>query len=283
MSSPTLRRRRLSAEILALREQSGLISVEATKRLGWGGGKLTRMERGDWKRPNPRDIADLCDLYGITDERQREYLITLAREGREQGWWHPYRKMLSEAYSTFIGLEAAAASMSMFDQGVVTGLFQTEAYARAVIVGGPAELSADEIEKRVKIRMERQQLLVKDEPVRVWAVLDEATLRRQVGGREVMRAQLQRLLECAELPHVNLQVVSFEAGAHAGHSGSFGILKFPEPQDPKAAYVDMAAGEMFFENPEEVSRFETAFEHLIASALSPPDTLAMIAAAAAAP
>jgi transcriptional regulator with XRE-family HTH domain len=282
-SSPTLRRRRLSAEIFTLREHAGLTSAEATTRLGWGSGKLTRMERGEWVRPNPRDIADLCDLYGVNDDRRRDYLVTLAREGREHGWWHPYRTMLSEAYSTFIGLEAAASSSYTFDQVILPGLLQTEDYARAVILGGPTELGPEEIEQRVKIRMERQHLLTRDDPIRIWCIFDEAALRRLVGGSDVMRHQLQHLLELGRQgAGVNLQVVPFAAGAHAGASGAFSILEFPEPEDPDAVYIDTPAGELFVEEREEVNRFQIAFEHLRATALSTTDTLTMIADVASA-
>ena len=200
-SSPTLRRRRLSAELRALREVKGMTSVEATKRLDWSSGRLTRMERGEWVRPNPRDIRDLLDLYEVNDERKREYLLTLAREGRQRGWWHPYREMLSERYSTYIGLEADAASVLTFEPLMIPGLLQTADYARGLLAGGPSEHGTDEIEKRVEIRLERQKLLTRDDdPLRLWAVMDEAVLRRSMGGPDVARGQLGHLVELSTLP-----------------------------------------------------------------------------------
>ncbi|KAB2347546.1 helix-turn-helix domain-containing protein [Actinomadura rudentiformis] len=267
--SPTLRRRRLSTELRVLRESIGMTSVEATKRLEWGGGKLTKMERREWVRPNPRDIQDLCDLYGVTDERQREYLITLARQGRERGWWHSYRDMLSEEYTTYIGLEAGAATVFVADLVVIPGLLQTEAYARAVVVGGPAEITAEQIDRKVKLRMERQKLITRpDDPLRLWVVIDEAALHREVGSSDVMREQLNHICELAALARVTVQVIPFKAGAHAAASGAFAILQFPEEEDPDAVYVENPAGELFVELPDEVERFHTAYRRLQATALS---------------
>lgn len=280
--SPTLRRRRLSSELLALRQAAGLTSVEATKRLGWSGGRLTRMERGEWVRPNPRDIQDLCDLYGVTDERQRDYLVTLAREGREKGWWQGYSKMLSETYSTYIGLESGASELYTCDQVVFPGLLQCEGYARAIVADGPAEVAAADVEQRVKVRMERQQLLTREqEPLRLWVVVDEAALHRQVGGPDVLRDQLAHVLRMSELAKVTIQIIPFAKGAYAATSGAFTILRFPEPEDPAAVYVETPAGELFVEDGEEVRRFEVAYERLQAVALSPGDSLTLIAATAA--
>lgn len=278
-NSPTLRRRRLSAELRALRETAGLTSVEATRRLEWSGGRLTKMERGEWVRPNPRDIKDLCDLYGVTDPRRREYLVNLAREGREHGWWHAFRKMMTEEYSTYIGLEAGAETVFAFDQ-IMNGLIQTPDYARGLLVDGAAEIDAESVQRRVDLRMERQKLITRtDEPLRLWAVMDEAALHRLVGGPEVMQAQLRHVLELAALARVTVQIIPFSKGAHASVTGSFSILRFPEPEDPDAVYVETPAGELFVEEPEEVGRFQIAFQRLLATALDPGDSLAMIAAA----
>ncbi|GAA2404526.1 helix-turn-helix transcriptional regulator [Actinomadura vinacea] len=280
--SPTLRRRRLSAELRALREAAGMTSVEATRRLEWSGGRLTKMERGEWVRPNPRDIRDLCDLYGVTDERQREYLVTLAKQGRERGWWHAYKNMLSEEYTTYIGLEAGAATVYVVDLVVIPGLLQTKDYARAVTLGGPAEVTAEQTQRRVDIRTERQKLIMReDDPLRLWVVMDEAALRRMVGGGDVMREQLNNICHLAELAKVTVQVIPFQAGAHAAVAGAFSILQFPEPEDPDAVYVETPAGELFVEVPEEVDRFHTAYNRLQAAALAPSASIRMIAEYAA--
>jgi transcriptional regulator with XRE-family HTH domain len=281
--SSTVRRRRLSAEIRRLREEVGMTSVEATKRLEWSSGRLTKMERGEWVLPNPRDIRDLCDLYGVTDERQRDYLITLAKEGREKGWWNAHKKDLPETFSHYIGLEAGAAELYVAHPVIIPGLLQTADYARATILGGPAEVDEAEAERRVEVRHERQQNLIfrEDDPLRLYVVIDEAALRRQVGGPAVMRAQLEHLADLSKLAKVSIQVVPFGAGAHPAVAGSFSILKFPEPQDPDIVYVETVAGDLFVEEKEEVGDFDIAFRRLQMAALSPVDSIDMIAATAA--
>lgn len=279
--SPSLRRRRLSFELVQLREHTEYANaIDVDKKLDWTPGKLARMERRNWRRPNLRDIKDLLDLYEVNDEDQREYLITLAREGRQRGWWHPYEDVLGKNYSNYIDFEAGAKSLFGFEPTMIFGLLQTEDYARALIEEGPAEIDAAEAEQRLKVRMERQKLLTRDDPLRLWVVLDEAALRRQVGGPEVMRAQLEHLLEVAELAKVTLQVIPFAAGAHPGTTGPFTIMEFPDPRDPQTVYVDTPAGELWVERLEEVTLFQTAFERLRATALSRRDSIALTAAIA---
>ncbi|MFD0851040.1 helix-turn-helix domain-containing protein [Actinomadura adrarensis] len=275
--SPTLRRRRLSTELRKLRESSGLTQTTVTKRLEWSQGKLARMERGEWLRPDPHDIRLLLDLYEVADERQREQLITWAREGRQRGWWHPYKDMLSEAYSTYIGLESEAAAVLTFQALMIPGLLQTHDYARSIHSEWRTEATAEEIERRVEVRMARQEVLTQSDALRLWVVLDEAALHRQGGGTAVMREQMKRLLEAAELPKVTIQVIPYSAGPHPGATGPFSILKFPDLADPEAVYVENLAGELFIENPDEVQPFQIAFQRLVAVALSPQDTIAMIA------
>ncbi|MCO6007969.1 helix-turn-helix domain-containing protein [Actinoallomurus purpureus] len=270
--SPTLRRRRLAQQLRSLREQAGLKSAEVAARLEWAPSKLTRMERNEGKRPDPRDIRDLCEVYGV-DEAQRGYLVQLARDGRKRGWWDPYDKMLPEATTAFIGLEAEASSVLVFEPLTVPGLLQTEDYARAVIGGGTTKLSDEQVQARVDVRMRRQQALYEDPVLEVIAVLDEAVLHREVGGPEVMRAQFEHLRQVAGLPSVTVQVVPFGAGSHAGMSGSFNILQFPEPGDLDAVFVDLVAGEMFIEESSEVKRYHAAFLNLVGAAASPANTL----------
>lgn len=280
-SSPTVRRRTLSATLRNLRTAADLTVTEVERRLEWSVGKVSRMEGGKWKRLDPRDVRDLLDLYGITDPEQRDRLITITKQARERGWWSAYHDMVSEEYSTYIGLEQGAAELLVVNPSIVPGLLQTEDYARAVIARGPAELSAKQVEKRVEIRTVRQQLLTRDEdPLRVWAVMDEAALRREVGGPDVTRDQLRYLLEVAELAKVTLQVIPFGAGAHPGVVGGFTIMKFPDG-DPDAVSVETQAGQLFIETPEEMDPYRVAFQHLQATALSPTDSLRLIAASTA--
>lgn len=279
--SPTLRRRRLSAILRQLRENDGRTAKEVAEVLEWAPSKLTHMERNEWKLPRVQDIRVLLDVYGVTDVREREELITLARDGRQRGWWHAYREMLSEGYSTYIGLEAEAATLLTYQPLVIPGLLQTDDYARALVQAGPYELDDAGVEHRVRIRRERQAILSGDDPLRIWAVIDETALRRAGGGPEAMREQFAHLAEMARSARVTLQVIPFSVGVHAGWGGgSFTILQFPDEADQDAVYVDTFAGELFVEEPEDVGRFHTAFRHLVGTALSPVDTLAMIAAKA---
>lgn len=273
--SPTLRRRRLSAELRRLRAESGLTLVEVAKQADWSEAKQRWIEDAQWVRPNPRDVKDLLDIYGVADKRHREELLKWAREGRQKDWWHAYREMLSERYSTYIALEAEAEEVATFELAVVPGLAQTEAYARALVKAGPTELNDAEIEKRVEVRAERQQILEGEDAVRLSMVIDEAALRRQVGGPDVMREQLQRLIEMAEQPGVIVQILPYSVGAHPATGGPFTVLFFGA--DRPAAYVPTIAGELLLEEGKDVSGYERVFRRLNALALSPEDTIAMLA------
>lgn len=274
--SPTLRRRRLAAELRRLRAERGMSSTEVAREVEWSPGKLTRLERNEGRRPSPRDVQDLCRVYQ-TDDRITGYLMQLARDGRRKGWWDPYDKMLSEAMTTFIGLEAEASSVLIFEPLAVPGLLQTDAYARAVIRGGPVKIADDQVEMRAEIRLRRQKALLDDEhALQIVAVMDEAALHRQVGGCPVMGPQIEHLREMARLPNVTLHVIPFSAGAHAGMSSSFNILQFPEPTDQDAVFADLVAGEMFIEEPSEVKRYHAAFLHLVGAAVGAGDTLALL-------
>ncbi|MCO5968858.1 helix-turn-helix domain-containing protein [Actinoallomurus soli] len=276
--SPTLRRRRLSAELRQLRAHAGMTLEQVAERLEFSVAKLRFIESAQWIRPNIGDVRNLLEIYGVTDEREREELLRLAREGRQKGWWQPYSKMLSATYTTYIGLEAEATKLLTYQPLIVPGLFQTEAYARALIRVTPDEASEKVLEDRVTVRMERQQILTGPDALSVWAVIDEAVLRRPIGGPQVMRAQLERLAEVARLPGVTLQLIPFAIGAHPGAGrGPFTILQFPEEADRDAVYVDNFAGELYVEERAEVSAFHEGFRHLVGVALSPADTMTFIA------
>lgn len=275
-----MRRRRLSAELRRLREQANLTLVEVGRRLDWSEGKLRWIEAAQWVRPNPRDVRDLLDIYGVTDERDREQLVRWAREGRQRDWWHPYRDMLSERYTTYIGLESEASSLQTYEPLVIPGLLQTDEYARALIQAGPAEITDAEAERRVEVRAERQKILTNVDSIRLTAVIYEAALRLPVGDAEVMRAQIERLIELARLPRVNVQLLPFSVGPHPGTGGPFTILSFPE-NDPDAAYVETVAGELLIERDADVEKYRAVQRRLLGMALSPNDTIAMLAEEAA--
>ena len=274
-TSPTLRRRELSARLKELREKAGIDVAAAAEALGCSTDKIHWIERAEWNRPRWRDVRDLLDRYGVTNERLRNYLLQLARDSGQQDWWHPYKAMLSETYTTYIAFEGEAEELLTFELAVIPGLLQTENYARALNREGPAELGADEIEERVKVRAERQRILERPDPVRLFAVIDEAALRRKVGGDEVMRDQLQHLVDMAAHPKITIQILPFAAGPHPGTGGRFTILTFPGAATPDAVYIATIAGELLIESGG-VDRYRSVFRRLNAKALSPEDTIAMI-------
>jgi transcriptional regulator with XRE-family HTH domain len=210
-ANPVVRRRRLGLELRALREATGMSGEDAAKQLGWSTSKLSRIEIGR-NPPKPADLIKLLDLCGVTDQVQRDELGVLLREAKRKGWWQLYSDI---PYSTFIGLEAEAASMLTYEQ-VIPGLFQTEDYARAIIAGTIPAVDPDVLEERVEVRLTRQGVLTKERPIEVRAVLDEVCVRRVVGGPDVMRGQISRLLTLARLPNVIIQVLPFSVGAHPG-------------------------------------------------------------------
>lgn len=273
-TSPTLRRRDLSKRLKELRERAGVSVAEAAEALGCSIDKIHWIERGEWNRPRWRDVRDLLDRYGVDDDDTRDYLIELAREGAQRDWWHPYRKMLSETYTTYIAFEEEAEEVLAFELAIIPGLLQTEAYARALMGHGPAKLDDAEIDKRVQVRAERQRILDRADPAQLFAVIDEAALRRTVGGPEVMREQLRHLIEMAERPNVTIQVIPFDAGPHPGTGGRFTILGFGE--DPDAVYIETIAGELLLDENEAVARYRTVFRRLNAEALTPEATIALI-------
>jgi transcriptional regulator with XRE-family HTH domain len=276
--NPTLRARRLALELLRRREAAGFTREEAARHLEWSTSTIFRIETGR-SRPQPGNVRVLLELYGVSGP-ERDGLIRLAREARQPGWWHSFRDVLPNPYEVFIGLEAGAASIRNFEPVVVPGLLQTEEYARQMSRGGPRELDRDDIERRVQVRLERQRILTREDRPRLWAVIDEAVIQRVVGGPEVMREQLRHLIDSAEQGKTTLQVVPFSAGAHAGTTGPFIILDFPEPTDPAVVYVETLAGDIYLEERADVDRYTLAFDRLLAAALHPDDSVRLVQDAA---
>lgn len=274
-NSPTVRRRRLASELRRLREAAGFTIDEVGEKLECSASKISRIETGH-VGVTPRDVRDMLELYTIDDD-QREALVQLAREARKKGWWHAYNEVFTGA---FVGLESDASSLRAHQALLIPGLLQTEDYTRVVIRAIRPDHGEEEIERRVAARMTRQKLLSDAQPPEYWAIIDEAVLHRMVGGTEIMRAQLLRLLQMAVLPHVTLQVVPFGAGAHAGMEGPFLILGFPEQADPDVVYVENTTTGSYLEEPSDVYRYTLMFDHLRAAALNPTDTLLMVEQAA---
>jgi transcriptional regulator with XRE-family HTH domain len=276
--NPTLRGRRLALELLRRREASGLSREEAARQLEWSTSTIFRIETGR-NRPQPGNVRVLLDLYGVTGP-ERDGLIQLARDARKPGWWHSFRDVLPNPYEVYIGLEAGAASIRDFEPTVVPGLLQTEDYAREVFRSGPLELDRGEIERLIEVRMARQQVLARDDRPQLWAVIDEAVVRRVVGGPDVIRGQLRHLVDSAEQGKTTIQVLPYRAGAHAGSIGPFVILNFQEATDPAVAYLETLAGDIYLEEREDVNRYTLAFDRLLAAALHPDDSVRLIEQAA---
>lgn len=275
--TPTVRLRRLAAELRSLRATSGLTRETVVDRTGINAATLYRIEHGR-VRPQTRTLRTLLDLYGVDQDQQAE-LVALLRDARQRGWLHAFQSELPEHYTTYIGFEGEAHSVWNYESLFIPGLLQTEDYARAVIRGGLPNASRDEVERRVEVRMERQALLHNENPLHLWSIVDEAALRREVGGPEVMQAQFRYLMEVSELPHVTFQLIPFDAGAHPGMPGSFILLQFGDAAIPDVIYVDTMAGELFLEEETDVRRYKLVFEHLRAVAASPEASLSLVTSA----
>jgi len=258
-------------ELRRLREAAGITIDQVAERLECSGSKISRIETGQ-TGVTPRDVRDMLGIYTVSND-YAEMLLQIAREARQKGWWQLFGDVLTGAY---VGLEAAADHVHSYEGQVVPGLLQTEEYAQAMILAARPDISAAEVEKRVRVRMSRQSLLSQDEPLDLWVVLDEAVLHRPVGGAEVMRRQLSHLTSSGELPNVTLQVLPFAAGAHAGMDGAFTMLLYDESADQNLVFASNAAGGLFLEKENELERYEFIFDYLRAKALRPDESLSTI-------
>jgi transcriptional regulator with XRE-family HTH domain len=269
--SPTVRRRRLAHELRRLRDEARLTIEEVASALECSDSKISRIETAR-VGATPRDVRDMLSLYGVGPD-ERESLIQLARQARQKGWWHPYSDL---QIVTLVGLEAAASSMRVFGALLIPGLLQTERYARAVLGAVLPKLHSDEIERRVQLRLRRQTRLKQEDAPELWVVLDEAALRRPVGGREVMREQLELLVEVADLPKTTLQVLPLAHGAHGGMDGDFTIIDFPERADPEVVYIESKVRDVYVEDPDDVKQYTMLFNHLRADAISRAESKALV-------
>jgi len=273
---PTVRLRRLAAELRRLRAEAELSREQVAAQTGVNEGTLYRLETAR-ARPQRRTLLALLDLYGVS-ESLRSDLLELSRSADGQGWLRPYQSELPEEYAAYISFEAEARSVRNYESLFIPGLLQTEDYARAVITGTLPMASQPEVEQRVQARIERQERLAAEKPLELWAIVDEAAVRRMVGGPQVMRSQLEHLLEAVDRPKVTLQVITFAAGAHPGMPGSFVYMEFGEAADPELVYVDTLAGDLFLEAEADLRRYSQMFDHLRATALSPSQTTDMVSA-----
>ncbi|KUN80142.1 MULTISPECIES: helix-turn-helix domain-containing protein [Streptomyces] len=263
--NPTVRRRRLGQELRRLREEKGMTAEQVAERLLVSQSKISRLENGR-RSISQRDVRDLCGVYEVEDQRMVESLMEMAKDSRQQGWWHAFGDI---PYSVYIGLETDAESLRVYEPQTVTGLLQTRAYAEAIIRGALPERPEAEVDKRVQVRLRRQErITTEDGPLRLWVVLDEAALRRVVGSRLVMREQLEHLAELSRLPHVTVQVLPFEVGAHPGLNGQYTILEFADASDSSVVYIEGVTSDLYLEKAYDVQQYSVMYEHLRAQALN---------------
>jgi transcriptional regulator with XRE-family HTH domain len=268
---PTVLRILLGAQLRKLREANGVTREAAGYEIRASESKISRMELGrvGFKE---RDVADLLTLYGVSDEHEREALLALARDANTPGWWHRYGDILPNWFQSYLGLEAAAALIRSYEVQFVHGLLQTRDYARAVIMLGHGTAPADELERRINLRMARQSVLTRTDPPQLWVVLDEAALRRPVGGPEVMRAQIEALVDATRLPNVRIQIVPFEFGGHAAAGGSFTILRFPDQELPDVVYIEHLTSALYLDKREDLDQYASAMERVCVEAEPPSRT-----------
>ncbi|GHH85394.1 transcriptional regulator [Streptomyces sulfonofaciens] len=266
-----VRRILLGSHLRRLREAGGITREAAGYSIRASESKISRMELGRVSF-KVRDVEDLLTLYGVADETEREALLSLVKEANVAGWWHSYSDVLPGWFQTYVGLEGAASLIRLYEVQFVHGLFQTEAYVHAVVSRGNAEVQPAEIERRVALRLERQKVLVSENAPDFHVVLDEAALRRPYGSPEVMRGQLQHLIDVSERPNVRLQVMPFSAGGHAGESGSFTMLSFSESDLSDVVYLEQLTSALYLDKGEDVEQYEHVMRELQRAAPSPAET-----------
>jgi transcriptional regulator with XRE-family HTH domain len=275
--SPTVRRRRLRYELRRLRTERGL-TIEQVQEASGGDIKapsISRWENGE-RSVRPTDLRLLLDIYDVHGD-SREALLTLARQAKERGWWQSYASAIPEWFTVYVGLEAEAASIREYAAELVPGLLQTPEYYRAFLQTAPAAGTDEQIERKIEVRLARQERLTGDDPPEYWAVLNEAVIRRVVGGAEAMRGQLNHIAELGNLSHVNVQVLPFGAGVHPAMDGAFSILGFPEATDPDVVYLENHVGSLYLEEEAEIDRYARMFNHLMAKALDPEESRRVVA------
>jgi transcriptional regulator with XRE-family HTH domain len=262
----------VGAQLRRLREERAITREQAGYEIRSSESKISRMELGRVSF-RPRDFADLLTLYGIAaSDPERDRLLALVRKANEPGWWHRYGDLLPSWFQPYVGLESAASLIRTYEVQFIPGLLQTTAYARAVVQLGYERAPSAEIERRVDLRLARQQILLGDSPPRLWAVIDEAALRRPIGGVAVLRAQLEALVEATRRPNVQVQIMPFHAGGHAAVGGAFTILRFPEEALSDVIYLDLLTSALYLERQHDVDVYGEAMERLCLEALRPDQT-----------
>jgi transcriptional regulator with XRE-family HTH domain len=273
---PTVLRILLGAQLRRLREAKRITLEDAGRVIRASHSKISRLETGRVGFKD-RDISDLLTFYGVTDEKERESLRALAHRANAPGWWHDYSDILPSWFEAYVGLEEVATQVRAYEVQFVPGLLQSEDYARAVTLLGHDDALPREVERRVRLRMARQAVLERAEPPNVWAVVDEAVLRRPAGSPAVMQGQLKHLLDLAERPNITIQIMPFQAGGHSAAGGAFSILRFAEPDLPDVVYLEQLTSSLYLDKPEVVDSYLKVMERVCMEAATPADSLDVIA------
>jgi transcriptional regulator with XRE-family HTH domain len=278
-SGPTALRILLGSQLRRLRESRGVSREEAGHLIRGSESKISRMELGrvGFKE---RDVADLLTLYGVVDGEARAAVLDLVATANEPGWWHRFNDILPTWFQAYVGLEEAAARIRTYEVQFIPGLLQTKEYARAVVTAGAAGVGAEEISRRVDLRLERQRMLDRPDGPIFWAVIDEAALRRPIGGADVMRAQLEHLIDLMRQPNITIQVMPFSYGGHSAEGGAFTILRFPDNDLPDVIYVEQLASALYLDKREDVDRYTEVMERLCAVSTTPDETVELLRAIA---
>ena len=261
----------LGAQLRRLREGAGVTRDDAGYHIRASGSKISRLELGRVSFKE-RDVTDLLEYYGVDDTAERDKLVQLTREANATPWYQKFQDVVPDWFHVFVGLEEAAQLIRVYEVQFVPGLLQTEDYARAIISQGAPGTDPDEVERRVQLRMGRQQLLTRDNPPRYWVIMDEAALRRPMGGRDVHVAQIERLMDLVGEPNITLQVMPFRYGGHAADGGAFTIMRFPETDLPDVVYMEYLTGAHYIDKPEDVERYAAVMERLSVAGTSPDKT-----------
>ncbi|UBU11156.1 helix-turn-helix domain-containing protein [Nonomuraea gerenzanensis] len=278
-SGPTALRILLGSQLRKLREAKNVTREEAGHLIRGSESKISRMELGrvGFKE---RDVADLLTLYGVVDQQARSAVLDLVATANEPGWWHRFNDVLPTWFQAYVGLEEAAARIRTYEVQFVPGLLQTKEYARAVVTAGAAGIGAEEIARRVDLRLERQRMFDRPDGPVFWAVIDEAALRRPIGGAEVMRAQIEHLVDLMRQPNITIQVMPFSFGGHSAEGGAFSILRFPDTDLPDVVYVEQLASALYLDKREDVDRYTEVMERLCAVSTTPDETIELLRAIA---
>ena len=273
--SPTVLRMMLGSQLRKLREAKGITREEAGYLIRASESKISRMELGRVSFKE-RDVIDLLAMYGVDDDGDRAALVALARDANSPGWWHKYSDVLPDWFSVYVGLEEAASLLRVYEVQFVPGLLQTPGYTRAIVERGQLGAAAAEIERRVLLRAARQEMLAKPGAPRLWAVIDEAALRRPIGGPAVMRAQLERLIAAAGEPGITVQVVPFGSGGHAAEGGAFTIMRFPEAELPDVVYLEQLTSALYLDKREDVEKYSEVMDQLSVESEPPERTAELL-------